>query len=177
MLSPDQLYSRGSNVVLLCVVQGGPRNSIQWLLNKEVLSEELISSNVSMLTLLNVTGADGGMYTCNVTNRAGTSNATTSVFISPYFTSRPQNVGGVNGSMVTLTCMAEAFPEPEYQWLRADGETIREAIMGENSAILLLSPLMFGDEGLYFCRVTSGGRIIDSNNATLSGKSDTLYEP
>ncbi len=42
--------------------------------------------------------------------------------------------------------------------------------------MLLLSPLMFDDEGLYFCRVTSGGSIVDSNNATLSGKSDALYD-
>ncbi len=123
-----------------------------------------------MLTLTNVMAADGGMYTCMITNAGGSDSATTSVFISPYFTSQPQAMGGANGTMVTLTCEAEAFPAPTYEWSRMDGGTIGTEVVGQNSAMLMFDPLMFGDEGEYLCNATSMGMTIQSQPVTLTGK-------
>ncbi len=123
-----------------------------------------------MLTLTNVMAADGGMYTCMITNAGGNDSATTSVFISPYFISQPQDVGGDNGTMVTLTCAAEAFPAPMYQLSWVDGGTIRMEVMGQDSTVLTFDPLLFGDEGDYICTAMSNGNQAQSQNATLTGK-------
>ncbi len=145
---------------------GGPANTAQWLNS----SNSPVSTS-TLLTLTNVTAADGGMYACAVYNAAGTSNATTSVFIAPYFTSQPQDLGGASGTMVTLTCEAEAFPGPtSYQWSRVDGRAIRTQVRGQNSTMLIFDPLVFGDEGDYFCTATSMGMTTQSQSATISGK-------
>lgn len=167
---PDLLYIRGSDVVLLCETQGGPENTIQWLNDERALTEEDgveitdANNSISMLTVSNISAAEGGAYTCEVTNAAGTSNATTSIFVFPYFTSQPEDVGGVNGTTVTLTCLAQAFPEPVYTWLMGN------TTVSMDSEMLEISPLMFGDQGVYSCLVTSGNVSIQSDNATLSGK-------
>ena len=143
---------------------GGPGNTFRWLNS----ANSPLSTN-STLTLVNVLASDGGTYTCEVTNDGGTDTATTSIFISPYFTSQPQAVGGANGAMVTLTCVAEAFPSPTYQWSRVDGGAISTAATGQNSSMLVFNPLAFGDEGEYVCNATSMGVTTQSQPATLSG--------
>ena len=161
----DMTYSQGADVTLSCTAMGGPSNRFQWFLNDMSLPSE----NSLSLTLLNVSVADGGAYTCMVTNAAGADNATTFVFISPYFTSHPQGMGGANGTMVTLTCGAEAFPAPTYQWGRVDGGTIRPEVTGQDSAMLIFNPLTFGDEGDYICTAMSNGNQVQSQTATLTG--------
>ena len=66
--------------------------------------------------LSNVNASSGGEYSCVVSNNAGDDFANTFVFISPYFTTQPENRGRLNGSKLTLLCVAEAFPAPQYQW-------------------------------------------------------------
>ena len=147
---------------------GGPDNTFQWSFGETVVA------NSSMLTRQNVTAADGGSYVCMVTNDGGTDTATTSVFIAPYFVSQPQDVRGANGTSVTLACQAEAFPSPTYQWSRIDGRMIRTEVMGQDSEMLMFAPLMFGDEGNYFCTAMSSQISLPSQNVTLTGKSAHL---
>ncbi len=168
----DMSYSQGDDVTLQCTAMGGPDNTFQWLQNGMVL----MSENSEMLTVMNVTAANGGAYTCEVANAAGTSNTTASVFISPYFTSQPQAIGADNGTMVTLTCVAEAFPAPEYQWSRVDGEDIRMEVTDQDSTMLVFDPLLFGDEGNYFCTALSNGDEAQSENVTLTGTTITLLQ-
>ena len=123
-----------------------------------------------MLTLSIVTASIGGEYSCVVTNRAGNDMASTFVFVSPYFVDQPVNTEGSNGSAINLTCRAEAFPEPKYQWGRVDGAAIRDQVVGTNSTTLIFTPFMFGNEGEYYCNVTSSGRTIQSESITLTSK-------
>ena len=144
---------------------GGPRNSFQWYLNGLVLASETFRS----LILVNVHAADGGAYTCEVSNAAGVSNATSSVFITPYFTFHPQDIEGVIGAMVALTCEAESFPDPVvYQWSRVDGGELGSTTLGQFSFNLVFNPLQFGDEGYYVCSATSGEMTILSQPATVT---------
>ena len=121
--------------------------------------------------LSNVNASNGGDYSCVVFTSAGANFASTFVFISPYFTAQPENRGGSNESNINLICEAGAFPAPQYQWERVEGETIRDAILGVNSTMWSFSPLVFGDEGSYFCNVTSRRVTIRSNLVTLTGNS------
>ena len=73
---------------------------------------------------------------------------------------------------LTLTCEAEGFPSPAVHWEDSEGMPV------SSSALLELAPVMFGDEGVYYCvaetTVTVGNDSITitalSMNATLTGK-------
>ncbi len=93
----------------------------------------------------------------------------TSVFILPYFTVQPDDAGITNGSSISLTCQAEAFPFPSYEWIQVRGSIRSDLSVG--SEVLVFNPLLFGDEGDYVCNVTSAETVISSNTVTLSGKS------
>ena len=161
----NQTYSLGDNITLQCTSMGGPGNTYQWLLN----GSDILGETSGTLALANVTAATGGEYACHVSNTAGNDSASTYVFIAPYFTTHPMHFSRQNGSSGNLSCVAEAFPYPEYQWERVDGEPIRADIV-TNERTLLISSIMFGDEGSYVCNATSRGMTIQSYYATLHGE-------
>ena len=164
--SINQTLAREDNITLTCSGVGGPDNIYQWQFSGQDIDDETSTE----LDISNVNASNGGDYSCVVSNAAGNSTITTSLFISPYFTSQPESIGGVNGSSVTLTCVAEAFPALEYQWRRIDAMSLSSNVMGEDSSMLKFDPLVFGDEGGYFCLATSQGTVIQSDNATVSSE-------
>ena len=160
-MSPvDHTFNRSSVVILTCSTLGGPDNEYQWLRSNETLS------NSSVLTLDSVVG---GEYTCTVTNLAGSGNATTNVFVNLEFTQQPNDTLATNSSMIMLTCEAEGFPDPVYQWFRNDSQMIRSDVE-DNSSMLLFDSVLFGDEGDYYCTATSNGISVNSTTATLTGE-------
>ena len=64
----DNLYSRGEQLQLNCLSEGGPILEFTWLLSGDVIP----NANTSTLTIDNVNTTHAGDYTCNVTNDAGT---------------------------------------------------------------------------------------------------------
>ena len=163
-LSNNQTYLRGENVSLTCMALGGPSVFYQWLMD----GSDLEGENSSTLMLRDVNASTGGVYTCVASNSAGNNSADVSVFITPYFITEPQDVGGLNGTMVSLTCLAEAFPSPSYQWFREGGRSLRDSLNA--SSDILSFALIFEDEGRYFCNVSSQDIVLQSRLATLSGK-------
>ena len=152
-------------VTLTCTTEGGPDNTFQWSFN----GEELDSENSSDLTLLNVAAENGGAYTCNVTNAAGSDTYTTYVFISPMITMDPDDVTTTMGTdEVSFNCSATAFPEPSFVWRK--GDTVTEY---SNTSTLTIGPVMFGDEGQYYCVAMSNDLTVQSERATLFGEQDT----
>ena len=165
LISENQTNERGDNITLNCLARGGPDIFYQWKVNSTNISE----ATSTTLMLSNVNASTGGEYSCVVSNSEGDDSTNTFVFISPYFTTQPEDRGGYNGSTLTLTCEAEAFPAPQYQWTRVDGAAIRDGVLGVNSTMLSFNPLIFGDDGSYFCNVTSRGVTIQSNRIVLEG--------
>ena len=74
----DVLTSFNSTVNITCLADGGPNNMLEWR------KQGVIVSNSDVLELTMITGSDGGLYVCNVTNDAGYGTANTSV-IGTYF--------------------------------------------------------------------------------------------
>ena len=167
-ISDNQTYTRGDNVTLTCQVLGGPSLYYQW----QFKGEDIMGENTQSLYLENVDASHGGQYTCSVSNSAGNTSASTSVFISPYFITEPQDIDIISGTPVSIFCEAESFPRPEYQWARSDGQTIRDQVTGTNSTELRFDPLQFGDEGSYYCNATSQGIVIQST-ALITCKSNS----
>ena len=62
-----QTLSVNGSVTFTCMAQGGPSNVFQWSLN----GVDLPGENGTMLSITGVDAADGGTYTCTVSNAAG----------------------------------------------------------------------------------------------------------
>ena len=70
----DNVFTNfNSTVSLTCLAQGGPDNMFVWR------RQGMIVSNSIVLELTMITGSDGGVYECTVTNDAGSGAASTSV--------------------------------------------------------------------------------------------------
>ena len=62
-----------STETIRCTANGGPNNMFQWT------RQGTIVSNNDVLELAMITGSDGGIYQCMVTNDAGSDTLVTSV--------------------------------------------------------------------------------------------------
>ena len=157
--------------MLNCSSMGGPNNTYQWQIN----NSDLVGESSPILILFNVEASTGGIYTCRVSNVAGDDETSTFVYVSPYFVTQPVDTLSANGSSITLLCEAEAFPNPDYQWWRVDQELIRSEVL--DSSQLVLDPVLFGDEGDYYCNVSSLEHTIQSHVVTVSGKVESWNCP
>ena len=161
----NRTYYEGDNATLVCASSGGPNNTYRWLEN----GEHLNGQNSATLTLPNVTASTGGIYTCIVSNIAGSNNASTFVFIFPYFINHPHSDEVTVGSAVLLICDAASFPSPDYLWQKSDRVNIRNDIV-TNERNLNISSVEYGDEGGYFCIVSAREDSVPSNIAIVTGR-------
>ena len=155
-------YNFQDSATLQCAGLGGPNNTYQWNADGRNLSEDTYQN----LTLANVSAINGGIYTCVVSNLAGNDSDSTFVFVNPYFVFHPVDVRTSSGSAVVLVCGAEAFPNPEYMWLRDDGSTIRNDFQSRN---LNISSIEYGDEGGYYCNASAREVEVMSQVAVITG--------
>ena len=162
ILTENVTYSQGENATLQCTSMGGPNNTYQWLHNETVIEGET-SENLTRPFVIVTTG---GVYTCKVSNLAGNHNASTFLFVYPYIVSDPLSVYVSTGSAVVLTCGAEAFPNPEYLWVRPDGRNISGENFGRNLSISIIE---YGDEGEYYCNASGMGETAMSESAIITG--------
>ena len=164
----NETYELGDTATLECFSPGGPNNTYQWLMDGSVLIGEVSTT----LVLPGITVSAGGTYTCVVSNAAGNHSASTLLLISPYFIEQPVEIVLTSaGSTFNVSCVAVAFPDPEYQWGHEDGRDIRTNI-STNMSVFTISNVQFGDEGSYYCNVTSNGFVNTSSSALLTGKNN-----
>ena len=162
-ITPDNAtFIENDTVILQCITYGGPGNTFEWIFNETVIE---ITSN---LTLTGVMTEDGGSYTCNVTNAAGSDTYTTYVFIRPMITLNPTSVNVSVGDNVSFMCDAMGFPTPSILWMKEDGDLPVNAT-GENTTNLTIAQVEFGNEGFYYCVATSNDLVVESARTTLSG--------
>ena len=88
-----------------------------------VLGTLTIVSNESTLVLESIVGDDGGEYTCIAINEAGFDNDTVYLLVQPEIITQPQDAYLNAGSDLSLTCIADSFPPPIYQWERMNRTT------------------------------------------------------
>ena len=159
--------------VFTCSAQGGPDNTFQWFFNGSAATNGQNSSSPtqSNYTINNVSASDGGQYTCVVSNAAGNSSETTTLFVSPRIITNPVSpLLSSNGSLQQLVCMAEAFPAPTYAWTKLTGPNSPMAVFESNSSGLLTLLTDFGSEGAYVCTASSRGLMVNSSQSIVYGE-------
>ena len=166
-----------------CKSEGGPYNQHRWIEGELTLSSPVtiesvddlntVVSNTTILSLDEVIGSSGGVYTCIAINDAGSDNASVTLYVSPEILQDPENVYVKDGDTVTLTCIGDSFPYPDYQWELMNMSTGEfEPIYWEMKNILVVDLIDYEDYGTYRCEVTTPiiNEIITSEEAVITGK-------
>ena len=187
--------NRGDNVTFTCTITGQGTLEIVWLSptgNMLTPTDETLNNNtlINSLTIVDVSGMDGGEYTCLGSNEAGNTSATAEIIIRPVILSQPMDIFASSGELAALNCNASGFPL-FYQWQKLNG-TLNEILdcdgdsasasgsgIAENGnyvdienateSVLEFNPVEFGDEGFYRCMVFNEVDMATSETATVTG--------
>ena len=161
----DNIASQGENVAFTCTSSGGPDNSYEWLMDNRKIENETSNS----LMLLEVNSSDGGIYTCLVSNPAGNSTSSVTLYIEPYITTVPSEGERVEqGDAVTFYCDAEGFPAPNITWWKVD---MNKITLASENGTLKFSSVTYDDFGTYQClasAVTPDGMQLEEASPPLS---------
>ena len=188
----------GSNVTFTCSALGGPNNTFIWVRSDEldvifelyiqpllsttpvdvsdIISKlsDIILENGTILFIESINATlNGGSYECVVINEAGLGRNDTTLYVRPVITQQPMDVETEADDIVTLTCIADSFPAPEYQWEMMNRITGQfEPIDEETDTTLVFDYIDYEDYGTYRCEVTTPiiNEVITSEEAVITGK-------
>ncbi|RXN18375.1 hemicentin-2 isoform X1 [Labeo rohita] len=147
----------GSSLILRCEASGIPEPEVTWYRNGlQLAAGNGLRIERQQLEIVGVQVADGGVYTCKVSNIAGQVDRTFRVTVhvppvmeGPLHETLTQNMG----SHITLICEASGVPVPSIAWLK-DGSPIESSLQWNWSARgnrLELGPLQSSHAGTYTC--------------------------
>eukprot|EP00118_Oscarella_pearsei_P023283 m.275784 g.275784 ORF g.275784 m.275784 type:complete len:1931 (+) comp40604_c0_seq9:2253-8045(+) len=191
--------SWGSDEKLSCDVIGYPLPSIDWTFRGSVVSGAVQSSSggtnqSSVITRTSVSASkDGGVYTCDGTNSAGSANPVAMTLeFDPRVTMDPISQEVVYGGKLTLACQVTSFPAVSsfISWHRGDQRlptAIANDITNKDAtgvtSTLTVSQVKETDGGEYTCygsskpaHITIGNQFVLNpvNNAPIEGTTVTL---
>ena len=134
------LFNPNEAAILNCRASGGPNNTFLWYFNGEIIEQESTD-------ILNRDEVEGGEYTCQVTNIAGSESGSVLLIgktvlvyknlfiISPILHAEAPHDVILSSNMklnapsiqsnVTLTCSNKGGPSNVYEW-RKDGLTVKQ---------------------------------------------------
>ena len=188
----------GSDVTFNCSALGGPNNTFIWVRSDELdeifesyiqpllsttpvdvrdiinkLSDIILENGtIQFIESINAT-LNGGSYECVVINEAGLGRNDTTLYVRPVITQQPMDIETEADNIVTLTCIVDSFPAPEYQWemMNRTSEEF-EQIDGETNTTLVFDYIDYEVYGRYRCVVSVPliSSTITSDNVTITGK-------
>ena len=183
--SANVLTSFNSTETITCTAKGGPNNMFEWS------KQGVIVSNSDVLELTMITGSDGGLFVCNVTNDAGYGTANTSVtgmysilllleytaticslfrimlhnslhLVAPYDVSVTGNNVYSQGEQLVLNCQSNGGPQLDYAWMFSSSEI-------GTSPTLTINNVNGSNGGDYTCIVTNDAGY-DSDTISVCSK-------
>ena len=189
-----QTLSVGETANFTCAAQGGPNNTFNWIKGSSISSllsftsqplnvSDFIDSlgavesdDYSLAVSITRGAADGGEYTCVVVNEAGYDTDNVTLYVSPVIRTNPDPQYAHPGDTVTISCEADSYPPPNYQWQMMNRTEKFEDIDGATMPSYTISDIDYDDYGMYRCAVTTP--IIDetiySQPALITGKLQLL---
>uniref|UniRef100_A0A3B5AUN6 Cell adhesion molecule-related/down-regulated by oncogenes n=1 Tax=Stegastes partitus TaxID=144197 RepID=A0A3B5AUN6_9TELE len=169
----------GSSVTLRCEAHGVPAPEVTWYKNGlQLAGGNGLKMDRHQLEIIGVQMADGGTYTCKVSNVAGQVDRTFRLAIHPPVLDGPlqEFLNYTLGSHVALLCEATGVPVPSITWLK-DGTPISSlqwqwSIRGNR---LELGPLSLSHAGTYTC-VAKNNEGQTQKDYTLTVQSPTILD-
>uniref|UniRef100_A0A8C4TA11 B-cell receptor CD22 n=1 Tax=Erpetoichthys calabaricus TaxID=27687 RepID=A0A8C4TA11_ERPCA len=167
------LLLEGTSVTLTCMADANPAGTYAWFkVNGDTTAEKATGRSWSFTA---VTPSDGGVYYCEARNRHGEEKSkpvTLDVQYAPKNTTVTSSVSGLllEGTSVTLTCMADANPAGTYAWFKVNGDTTAEKATGRSWSFTAVTP---SDGGVYYCEARNRHGEEKSKPVTL----DVQYSP
>jgi hypothetical protein len=151
----------GSTATFAVTAVGTTNLSYQWQFNGGAIS----GATNSTYTNANVQSANTGSYTIVVSNAAGSTNATATLFVNipPSIGAQPQNQQVNQGSNATFSVTASGTPAPTYQW-RLNGSPLS---WGTSSTITVTN-VQSSNVGSYTVVVANVAGSVTSSTATLT---------
>ena len=176
----------GDSVNLTCNGTGLGELQVTWnttAANQNLLTPmEMFGTNTitSILYITGVSVSEGGDYTCELSNEAGSTSETTTLYIIPNIISQPANISTEAGVNRSLECLAVGFPEPSYHWekrdeegdgMRTGGDELMEVFIPVNVTTreLVFEPVRYSDFGIYRCVASNAAGTDASEPATVTG--------
>ncbi|XP_019861768.1 PREDICTED: hemicentin-1-like [Amphimedon queenslandica] len=164
--------SIGDTANFTCGAQGGPGNMFRWVkgnftgptltaplnVSQFLNSLSIFRSGYELSFTVSGGAADGGYYTCIVVNEAGYDTDNVSLLVRPQIVTNPLPQYAEVGDNVTLTCEADSFPAPNYQWEMMNRTSgYFEPLTGQTSYVLTLESISYSQYGMYRCVATADG--------------------
>jgi netrin-G3 ligand len=155
-VSPAALVANESDVVnLSCAAEGGPNNTLMWLFDGTPINSS------AFLTVTVSTAVDGGVYSCQVSNDAGSGSNSGRVFVNPVVMTNPIGANVPVLTNYTVECEVRGSSPPTIFWFQ-NGTAInatsdeRFTVVMTTTRVLARSELTivnatFEDSGLYQC--------------------------
>ncbi|CAF3915835.1 unnamed protein product [Rotaria sp. Silwood2] len=166
--SHNRAIISGHRLILSCEIEVGENENflgtIEWFHNGSPLKLNSFNRNRidyrnGTLIIDQTSGSDSGVYKCVFRNDNGTrseSYHSVNILTQPTFTIKlPRSAQRpVNGSMLILNCLADAWPEPTLKWTKngtslTGFDDVRIQILPNNS--LKIYPIQISDTGRYTC--------------------------
>nr|XP_018668081.2 hemicentin-1 [Ciona intestinalis] len=178
--SQKSTFSEGGRIRIRCKANGLPRPKLKWLKGSNYLfdiGKIRISRSGNLLEIINANQEDGGLYTCQATNRAGTDQASVEwVFTEHPVVQIPEpEMLVLEGTTATLRCVTSGVPPPVVLWSK-DGNNIvagRSFEINEEGSLVILQ-VARSDAGVFVCTARNPGGS-DHGNITLTVGSLPLF--
>jgi hypothetical protein len=129
---------------------------------------DVAGADTDMLVLSNVTPAEEGDYSCEITVTPGNTTAISdaaalAVHTAPEITTQPQDVSVDAGKDFSLNIEADGYGTLTYQWYQDGTE-----VTGATSATLTITGAQAANSGTYTCMVTNECGSIESDAAVVT---------
>uniref|UniRef100_F6ZIH2 Hemicentin-1 n=1 Tax=Ciona intestinalis TaxID=7719 RepID=F6ZIH2_CIOIN len=176
--SQKSTFSEGGRIRIRCKANGLPRPKLKWLKGSNYLfdiGKIRISRSGNLLEIINANQEDGGLYTCQATNRAGTDQASVEwVFTEHPVVQIPEpEMLVLEGTTATLRCVTSGVPPPVVLWSK-DGNNIVAGRSFEEEGSLVILQVARSDAGVFVCTARNPGGS-DHGNITLTVGSLPLF--
>ncbi|XP_046622366.1 neuroglian isoform X1 [Neodiprion virginianus] len=154
----------GKRIEMYCIYGGTPLPQTVWNKDGRVLqaSDRITQGNYGKsLIIKHVSFADGGTYTCDVSNGVGDAKSYSinlKVEAIPYFTHEPEIENKAEGETAIFRCEASGVPQPQIKWIH-NGKPIEEAPPNPRRKVtdnmVIIEKLVKKDTGNYGCNATN----------------------
>ncbi|HEX2967521.1 MAG TPA: immunoglobulin domain-containing protein [Bacteroidales bacterium] len=178
----DAIRCSGGGVAFT-VTATGVNNSYRWKFGAGYLADaagKISGSSTSSLIVSNLTAADAGLYSCEVTGNCGiavTSAQAALIVNDPIaITNQPLPVTACAGTNTSFSVTATPALGLTYQWFfDADGGAVAYVPVGADNPSLPLTGVAAANKGSYYCRISNAcGEVRNTTTVTLNVPVTTL---